>query len=328
MELPPDLRQAVDAVLAGTPLGALREAADRLSARYRAELRDGRLHLSAELAVKAYLAARLPATYAATRASLAAAAQARPDFSPTSLLDVGAGPGSALWAAHECWPGLEAATLLEAGDAVRRMGEILAEGRLSVRAEWIAGDAGKDLGALAPADLVTLAYVLDELPPASIGPLALKLWALTKDVLVVVEPGTPAGWRRILEVRAVLIGAGAHILAPCPHAEACPLAAPDWCHFAERVARSRLHRMTKRGEVPWEDEKSIFIAASRTPGVLPEARVLAPPRKASGRIDLKLCLAAGGSANATVTRRDGETYRRARRLGWGDALMPEPEEGP
>ena len=36
--------------------------------------------------------------------------------------------------------------------------------------------------------------------------------------------------------------AGANILAPCPHARPCPLAAPDWCHFSARVARSRLHR--------------------------------------------------------------------------------------
>ena len=52
-----------------------------------------------------------------------------------------------------------------------------------------------------PSDLVTLSYVLDELPPDAQGPLIDRLWALTKGALVVVEPGTPAGWNRILAVR-------------------------------------------------------------------------------------------------------------------------------
>ena len=78
MELPPALRQAVDKALEGVALADLKRAADRLSHRYRGEVRDGRLHLSDRLAAQAYLATRLPATYAAIRASLAAVAEIRP----------------------------------------------------------------------------------------------------------------------------------------------------------------------------------------------------------------------------------------------------------
>ena len=94
MELPPALRLAVDRFLEGTPLEQLRAASERLSGRYRSETRDGRLHLDDALAVKAYLAARLPATYAAIRASMSYVTEAAPDFAPTSLIDIGAGPGS------------------------------------------------------------------------------------------------------------------------------------------------------------------------------------------------------------------------------------------
>lgn len=79
MELPAQLRQAVDELLENTPLADLKGAAKALSERYRAETRDGRLHMAADLAVKAYLATRLPATYAAVRASLNAIDEARPD---------------------------------------------------------------------------------------------------------------------------------------------------------------------------------------------------------------------------------------------------------
>ncbi|WP_275945279.1 small ribosomal subunit Rsm22 family protein, partial [Brucella melitensis] len=33
--------------------------------------------------------------------------------------------------------------------------------------------------------------------------------------------------------------------------------------FSQRVARSRIHRMTKDAEVPWEDEKFVYLAAVR-----------------------------------------------------------------
>src|SRR5688500_15638099 len=114
MELPLALRQAVDRYLERTPLDQLRAASERLSWRYRSETLDGRLHLDEAAAVKAYLAARLPATYAAIRASMSYLAEAAPDFAPKSLIDIGAGPGSVLWAAADCWEGLEKATMVEA----------------------------------------------------------------------------------------------------------------------------------------------------------------------------------------------------------------------
>ncbi|MGO4572026.1 small ribosomal subunit Rsm22 family protein [Microvirga sp. 2TAF3] len=319
MELPPLLRQGVDAALAGINLSDLSRAASALSARYRAEIRDGRFHLSDDLAARAYLATRLPATYAAIRAAMETIAAVRPDFVPASLLDLGAGPGSALWAAMECWPGLEGALLIEGSAAIRSWGERLAEG-LPVTVEWRVGNVAGPLPDLSPRDLVTLAYVLDELEPGMRGPLVDRLWALTADILLIVEPGTPAGWERVLSARERLIAAGAQILAPCPHGMACPLVAPDWCHFSRRVARSRLHRLAKGAEVPWEDEKFIYLAASRRPGQLPEARVIAPPRLGSGQVRLKLCRNDGAADESLLTKRSGAAFKAARRADWGDAL--------
>src|SRR5690242_16007628 len=106
MELPPALRSAVDRVLSGHRAADLAAAAAALSQRYRNEQRDGRLYIQSEDDALAYLAVRLPATYAAVRASFAAIADARPDFAPMTALDIGSGPGTALWAAADCWPAL------------------------------------------------------------------------------------------------------------------------------------------------------------------------------------------------------------------------------
>ncbi|RWB19423.1 small ribosomal subunit Rsm22 family protein [Mesorhizobium sp.] len=320
MELPPPLRQGVDSLLEKVPLPALKQAAKALSDRYRAELRDGRLHMGEEIAVKAYLATRLPATYAAVRTSLDALAEARADFQPKRLLDIGAGPGTMLWATTDAYPELEQAVLVEASAAVRKIGQSLAAGGVGARTRWIAGDATIDLDGLEPADLVSAAYVLDEIVPASLPKLVDRLWRLTADTLLIVEPGTPAGWQRILAARSQLVEAGAHVLAPCPHEAPCPLVPPDWCHFARRVARSRLHRLVKEADVPWEDEKFIYLAACRQPAPARPARVLAPPKGGSGKVLLKLCQPDGSAGEQLFSKRDGDVFRTARRADWGEAL--------
>lgn len=320
MELPPRLRAAIDDMLRGTPLAQLQLAGSVLSRRYRAELRDGRLHLSDDLAVKAYLAARMPATFAAIRSSFAMVEDAMPDFSPRTLLDIGAGPGTALWAAQDCWPAIAEALMVEASAAAARVGRALAQQLPAMSRQWLEGDAARQLEKLADADLVTLCYVLDELPAHSLRPLVLALWQLAQSTLVIVEPGTPAGWKRIIEARSALIDAGAFIIAPCPHETPCPISAPDWCHFSRRVARARIHRLTKSGEVPWEDEKYIFLAASRTAPSQRLSRVVAPPRHSKGRVDLKLCRSDGSADLLTITKREAEAFRIARRADWGDGI--------
>lgn len=218
MQLPPTLRAALADRLDAESFDDLRLAGSRLSQRYRAETRDGRQHLDGEAAVLAYLAARMPATFAAIRASLAAVAGRRPDFAPVSLLDVGAGPGTALFAARDAYPGLARATLVEASAPAMAVGEALtrdgfadgadADANNALHVDWVRGDLATALAARTPADLVTLGYVLDELAPAQLAPLMAALWRLTAGVLLVVEPGTPAGWQRILAARDALLEAG------------------------------------------------------------------------------------------------------------------------
>jgi ribosomal protein RSM22 (predicted rRNA methylase) len=320
MDMPPPLRQAVDRALHGVALAELSAAAAALSERYRAEQPTGVPHVTSRRDALAYLAVRMPATHAAVRASLDAVAQACPSFAPRTLLDAGAGPGTALWAAAGCWSSLADAVLVEASAAFRACGDELAVGAHLPRIEWRAADltAGGLDGE--PRDLVTLAYVLNELPSGARAPLLERLWRATAGLLVVVEPGTPAGWQSILAVRRQLLEQGAHVIAPCPHAQACPLERPDWCHFAARVARSRLHRQAKDAAVPWEDEKFCYVALSREPAPQVGARVIARPRKASGRVTLKLCRPDGAAGEQLFSRRNGAAYKRAARSDWGDTV--------
>jgi ribosomal protein RSM22 (predicted rRNA methylase) len=320
MDLPPRLRQAIDRALSGIALGELAAASAALSRRYRDERREGRHYVATDNDVLAYIAVRLPATYAAARASFAAVAQARPDFAPTTALDVGAGPGTALWAAADCWPSLAEALLIEASPIFRAYGLRLAADAALPRVAWHIGDVASETIDDTPRDLVTALYVLNELDAAIRPHVLQRLWQATADMLVIVEPGTPAGWERILAARKALIESGANVIAPCPHADACPLQPPDWCHFAERLSRSRLHRQTKGADVPWEDEKFSYVAVSRHPATSAGGRVIARPRGGSGRVTLKLCRSDGSAGEQLFSRRDGALFKRAARCAWGSSL--------
>src|SRR6476646_7783460 len=114
MDLPPHLRHAIDRALHGVPQAELAAASAALSERYRADRPPAAPHVASHRDALAYCAVRLPATYAAVHASLDAVAHALPDFAPRALLDVGAGPGTALWAASAVFPALAEAALVEA----------------------------------------------------------------------------------------------------------------------------------------------------------------------------------------------------------------------
>ncbi len=91
----------------------------------------------------AYLAVRFPATYAAIRRVFAEIKLRAPQQEIASLLDLGAGPGTALFAAAEQFPQLQQATLIESDSAWIAVGKRLAEqSELLVvqQAQWLKQD--------------------------------------------------------------------------------------------------------------------------------------------------------------------------------------------
>src|SRR5438876_4926327 len=115
-DLPAELKAALDAKLQGLSRNAAAERASLILQTYRDGGGSGAIRSEAD--ALAYALARMPATYAAVTASLNALVEIRPDLAPTSLLDVGAGPGTATWAAAVTFPSLQRFTLLDANDAL------------------------------------------------------------------------------------------------------------------------------------------------------------------------------------------------------------------
>lgn len=123
MTMPPWISLFLEEALDGVSRKELRSHAQEISDTYRS---DGTSTvIRGELDALAYATVRMPATYAAIRAGLKSTADVIPDLEPRSILDIGAGPGTASWAAQDIGPSIRQATLVDRNpsllDIARRM---------------------------------------------------------------------------------------------------------------------------------------------------------------------------------------------------------------
>jgi ribosomal protein RSM22 (predicted rRNA methylase) len=311
--LPGDLDLAIATWLQEQNGATLRANSDQLTERYRVGQSSARLDLAA------YLTTRMPATSAAVRKVLGEVARVNPAFAPNSILDVGAGPGTASWAALSQWPELSSVSMIETDARFVELANRFAK-RSALNALAAASIIHAKMSeGTTKADLVIAAYVFAELVEKDAGEAALKLWTQTENTLVIIEPGTPRGFARIHAARQMLINAGAHIIGPCTHAATCPVRGNDWCHFTVRLARSREHMHAKQATVPYEDEPLSWIAVSRTPVPLSGARVVRPPEQDKHSITFKIC-DEHGLGEHVIARRDKAAYKQYRKSAWGDVV--------
>lgn len=93
----------------------------------------------------------------------------------------------------------------------------------------------------------------------------------------------------------------------------------NWCHFAVRVQRARLHKALKGGDAPYEDEKFTYLVLTREKPENPcRARLLRHAQIGPGRILLPVC-EAGEEKTMTVTKKD-PLWKRARKIRWGERV--------
>jgi ribosomal protein RSM22 (predicted rRNA methylase) len=342
IEIPPTLATALSALAGRWPRRELAAAAARLSSAYRADGAPGRP--LRELDAAAYAVYRMPATYAAVRAALAAAQRRDPAWRPRSVCDLGAGTGAVAWAVADAFGGGIASVSddVEAGNdhgfsvvidaverdpAMARIGQQMSPATARVR--WVVRDvtaparpSAEPGGPGTGPDLAVLAYSLGELVAENRAAVVDGI-AADADSVLIVEPGTPRGFATIVAAREALVRLGLHVLAPCPHSRPCPVEAPDWCHFAQRLPRSAAMRQLKGADLAYEDEKFSYVLVRRadvadvTESGAAAARIVRHPRHHGGHTGLRLCDPSGELRDVVVSKRDREAYRRARKAEWG-----------
>jgi ribosomal protein RSM22 (predicted rRNA methylase) len=143
-------------------------------------------------------------------------------------------------------------------------------------------------------------------------------WQACKEVLVIAEPGTPDGFRRILKARKILLKGGAKVLAPCTSELPCTMPSEEWCHFSQRVQRTRSQKLVKNAKLSFEDEKYCYLVVSKSTRDLPRARVIAPTKSGKAGLEMRVCCDDGQERRILVRHvKQNHLYARYKKIKWG-----------
>ena len=311
-------RIKVELISQGQGAESTKAAYASLSQRYRESNASG-FRSKAEMG--AYIDARFPATFSVIDHIIRS--EIVSDTKVQSVLDLGAGPGTATIAALNYFS-LSHATLIEqTPEFVTAAGAVL-------RSSFPNSDFNFNSESLhntnfPQADLVMLSYLLTEMSERQALNVYEKSLSATKAFNLVVLPGTSAAFKLLLQLRDRAIILGYQVLAPCPHMQVCPIAknAEQWCHFRQRLSRSRAHQNIKKGTMGYEDEPYCYLLvapADQVTGSVQD-RVINTPKQRPGHVYVDVCAQSGAIERKCVTKKDKIAYKAAKDLNWGDRFL-------
>lgn len=321
MELPIVLKNLIEKELEKNNIKDLQKNAENISFKYREKSGKGNRLVTENIEALAYSAVRMPATYSAIYTALK---QVLEIYNPEieSVLDVGAGTGAGSWAVNDLID-VRQIICLEREDVMRNLGEFFmknSESDILQNTKWEKFDL-LNSNLEYSADLVICSYVLNELNEKDRQQVLDKLWKATNKILLIIEPGTPVGFNEIKVIRKSFVECGGNVIAPCPNIENCPMPQNDWCHSTCRVNRTKIHKLLKNGDVPYEDEKFSYIAVSKENiKKVDFARVLRHPKIESGKITLLVC-SSSGIYEKIITKKEKELFKVARKSNCGDKII-------
>lgn len=318
MKIPDLLEVAIENEIQGIKITELKELAQNLSNRYMNEKRAGQTLLSKEKEALAYSIMRMPATFCAVTTALRYTLNIANSCNIETVLDIGAGTGAATWAINKIISPKEI-ICLEREEAMKKVGQALMKYSTEMEnVKWINEDI-TNATSIKSADLIVTSYMINELKPEERKSVIQKLLNLDSKIILIIEPGTPEGFKNIKEIQKIALENGAYIVAPCTHQELCELPENDWCHTTVRVERNKIHKILKSADAPYEDEKFSYIAISKQNLGTAESRILRHPIIETGKITLKLCTN-GNIEEKIITKKDKEKFKLAKKKKCGDVI--------
>ncbi|XP_035886866.1 methyltransferase-like protein 17, mitochondrial isoform X4 [Phyllostomus discolor] len=197
-----------------------------------------------------YMAARLDGGFAAVSRAFHEIHAQIPEFQPQTLMDFGSGTGSVTWAAHSIWgQSLREYMCVDSSAAMLDLAEKLLKGGSEYGEPYVPGVFFRQFLPVSPKvqfSVVVSAFSLSELPSkADRAEVVQTLWRKTSDFLILVESGTKAGHRLLMEARDLVLKGRekspldprpGFVFAPCPHELACPqltASKPLACSFSQ-----------------------------------------------------------------------------------------------
>lgn len=294
-------------------------SAREINYKYRNESGKNKILVKSDLDSQAYSVYRMPATYEVCCNVFRQLSKILHEINFDTLLDVGSGTGASTLACVENFSFKKAECYEREASMINCAKTLLSDYIDEFNISWEQKDILKSTYS-EKFDMIISSYVLNEFDDASRLITVKKLWDITNNIFVVIEPGTPEGFRQIKQIRDALLKEGAYIIAPCTQSGGeCLLPENDWCHFSCRVPRTKIMKQIKNAEVPYEDEKFCYMAFSKNLFQISGLRVLKHPYYRPKVVEMEVCSEAGVK-KIVITKNNKERYREARNAKIGDII--------
>ncbi|SRR5258706_1640313 len=325
--LPLEIEHAISSILSKDDSGEWLKRAEILHALYMDQnKKSSSKYIKDYSDALAYLGLRVPATYAQIFGALSQVQEIIPSFNPKSLLDIGTGPGTGIWAAKEIWKSLEFTTCIDQDDNFLSLNkEILQKASVSIRTSFRQEGIRYMKNDRTTYDVVLIANILNELSDADKKDLLQKAYASCSGVLIIIEPGTSLGVKIINEASGYFSG-NAPLLAPYIN-NSYVESKEYWIHFSQRFIRPEFQRRLRQSmresnlmASDWEETKYAYVAIGKIP---PEnkswGRVIGPTKKQKGFLEVPI-LTSDGINQIKVLKRNKNNYLFAKNLRWGECI--------
>ena len=240
-----------------------------------------------------------------------------------SVLDLGSGTGSALWALENFLKSNTDVLAIEKQEAMLNCSKELSK-NLNLNIDYMQEDVlSKAASQIENKDMVLESFMLNEMSENDRRKTLDLMISKSDKLIILIEPGTPVSYQKMMQDRDYLLSKDLHLILPCMHANKCPLQ-NDYCNFSVRVNRTKISKQIKNASLGYEDEKYFYLIFSKQPFENKfDNMVLRKPVYRKSCVDLKLCNNCGDVKNITITKNNKQNYATAKDLKHGDLFKLE-----
>lgn len=325
--LPEPITQAISAILSQQPTPEWVSRSQSLHQRYINQEKDPKFgYIQDSDDAMSYLGLRTAATYAQIYGAFLQIQELLPHWKPKTMLDIGSGPGTGVWAAKTIWPMLKSATCLDRERRFLSIGKaIQSEAQLDITLSWQLGNAAYVIeNDTTQYDIVVIANMLDELEIPQREHLIGSAFNHRKGIMLILEPGTPLG-SSIVEHAAKSLS---HTQIIAPYSNNTLIHDDNhWLHFSQRFIRPEFLRRIRQHmreeslmASDWEEAKYSYVAFGKD--IQTEkiwGRCIGDPTFYKGYLQVPI-LTDKGIESIKVMKRHKTQYVFAKKLRWGDTI--------
>lgn len=277
-----------------------------------------------------YLALRSPSTYSQIYGALHSIRELNPSWKPLGILDIGSGPGTAIWAAKEIFPTLKTGTAIERDRNFIGIGNTVLKSFADLKVDWVTVDLSKSSPKISGGfDLVIIANVLNEMDSDTRNKTLQFANDSCNGILMIIEPGTPYGFETIKGVAEKL--SSSILIAPYI---GNTFIDSEEVNFAQKIKRpefqKRVRHLQRKNEQPekdrllppsdWEESKYYYLAYSKfKPEISVWGRIIEKPKPLKPFVLLKV-LTKDGVKTERVFKKERDRFKQAKKLKWGDTV--------